>query len=915
MPQNYVTWITQSNEGFLLVATSGGVARFDGRRFTMIPLDPKTGLTREWINVVVAASDGSLWIASRDAGLFLHRAGLTKRLERPSSALSYLAEQAGGRLIGVGGSGVFELTSDGARELTAQVTSADPSWQGLLTRENGTLLVATQAGLVQWGPKGSRIVLPSTGATGKPLAIARGAGGRLWVGAAQGLYRAAPDLALPLTRVAGVPGPVVSIVEDRDGVVWAATWGQGLYRVTRDGAASFTTRDGLPDDFVHTLFEDREGNLWIGTRGGLSRWKSGPLAAYGPPEGVPGQFFSAVAGDRDGRLYLGTWRSGLYEKQGSSFRRLPLDEPDFGVLVRALAPGGDRELWVADWNSGLACHNQSGWRRYAAPELGFLPVVRSLARDPAGTLWVGAASGLYRYPQSRIVPGVTPLLAGNAVAALLMTRTGALFAGTTQGLFRITPESTQPVGLLPHPTVTSLSEDTQGRLWVTTRANGICLIATNATYTFDQRHGLPALPIFGVLDDGIGSLWLSSPSGIYRLPAAQVEEVASSRRQSFDVEAYDQNDGMRSIECQGVGQPTAWKDSAGDLWFPTVRGMIRIRPRDRRSLPPPAVLLEAVESAPDSHVVRFTAARLAAPESIEFRYRLDEAPAGWTHAGNDRLLRFSRFSAGAHRLEIAARQRGGEWGAPTVVTLSQIPAFHETGWFRLLLVALAASLVYLLVRWRLYLQRGRYQAVLAERNRLAREWHDTLLAGFSALSWQLDSTLNKLPERPDAAAASVETARQMVQHYRAEARRVIWDLRHEEPEPESLPHALQAALTELTRNREIATSLSQQGPTTAISGATAQNLLRICQEAAANALRHGEPRSLEVLLSYGADSVRMTVRDDGAGFDPERLPPGHFGIEIMQERARRIGGTLEIVSHPGAGTSVSVTVPYSGSPS
>jgi signal transduction histidine kinase len=272
-------------------------------------------------------------------------------------------------------------------------------------------------------------------------------------------------------------------------------------------------------------------------------------------------------------------------------------------------------------------------------------------------------------------------------------------------------------------------------------------------------------------------------------------------------------------------------------------------------------------------------------------------------------LRFDALSAGAHRLLISAREKGGDWGEPASVELRQEPRLYETWWFRIGAVALAIVILLLIYRWRMYILRMRYAAVLVERNRIAREWHDTLLAGFSAISWQLDATMKRLKDKPETATQTLEVAHTMVHHYKAEARRVIWDLRHDTPEPESVVTALRRALQEMMADRGIDWHLTVEGTARTLPGELSQNVLRICQEAASNAVRHAEPSRLDVSLRFPAEHVELTVRDNGRGFDPRQVPPGHFGLQIMQERARRFGGSVHVQSSVGEGTTITAEIP------
>jgi signal transduction histidine kinase len=257
---------------------------------------------------------------------------------------------------------------------------------------------------------------------------------------------------------------------------------------------------------------------------------------------------------------------------------------------------------------------------------------------------------------------------------------------------------------------------------------------------------------------------------------------------------------------------------------------------------------------------------------------------------------------------------GAAWSnAPAVLAIQQLPQFHQTRWFWALLILALLAISGGVFRWRVHIIKSRYSAVLEERNRIAREWHDTLLAGFAAISWQLDETLSRIKESPGRALETVEMALKMVKHYRAEARRVIWDMRENRPESETLADALTSSLRQFGGASATGCVVRVDGTTIHLPEEIERNVLRICQEAVSNAKRHGESQHIEVVFEYRATELRISVRDDGKGFEPNEftgVASGHFGLAVMQERAQRFGGRLRLESHPGQGTLVEVVIPY-----
>lgn len=906
LPQNYVTSLTQDADGVLVVGTSGGVARFDGIRFFPVVLNERTGISREWINAVETLPDGTLWIGSRDAGNFVRKGGRTEPVPDSPPTLSSTALRRDGSLL-VSGNGSWEW-ANGVLKRLSQAGRGDLSWEGILELPDRRLLVCDGIGLVEVKGGKSKTLFPTNEANGRPLSLALGGEGSIYLGTTTGLFRVRLEGSVAMDRVRGVDGPVVSVVEDADGLVWAATWGRGLFRVRGSEVSRWSQEDGLADDFVHTLFEDDEGSLWIGTRAGLSRWHSGPIVPYGPEEGLDAQFLSTVTGDRQHGIWVGTWRRGIHRLLDGHIAEVGLGFPVETTLIRAMsfAPNGD--LWFSDWTS-LHHVSATGQTVYKRDDLRHDAQVHSMLFDRHGDLWLGTANGLYVHPDAELHREARQV-SERQIRHLLEAKDGTVWAGTGRGLLAIRDGKIREIPGLPHPTVTALHEDSKGRIWMATRANGIVRIDSDKSVVLDQRHGLPELPVYGILEDLAGRLWLSSPAGLIAVPVSELDEVVAGTRARVEPVAYGNEDGLRSIEFQNVGNPSAWRGENGHLWFPTVRGLVEVRPEAVRIPTPPRILIREIQSMGRNHEIAYASDRIYGADRVEYRYRVEGLQADWIPLGPQQTLRLDTLPAGEHRVHLAARLPGTTWGESEAVLIRQQPRWFETWWFYAMIAALLASTLWCIYRWRVSQVKKRYALVAEERNRIGREWHDTLLAGFSAISWQLDSARKTLPETgADGARDAIQTAKDMLRHYRTEARRVIWDLRHTSPEHESLPQALERSLDEILVDGRAEHHVTVEGDPERIPAEVAQGLLRICQEATFNAARHAGAARVVVQLRVTGTQVEADVTDDGCGFDAARVGAGHFGLAIMKERAARFGGSVRVESSPGMGTTIRAELP------
>jgi signal transduction histidine kinase len=317
--------------------------------------------------------------------------------------------------------------------------------------------------------------------------------------------------------------------------------------------------------------------------------------------------------------------------------------------------------------------------------------------------------------------------------------------------------------------------------------------------------------------------------------------------------------------------------------------------------------------AKTSHVqITFNALTLSDPMRVRFRYRLEGFDRDWVESGAIRQATYTNLPPRQYRFRVSATGGDGTWSDPGVLLeFGVAPMFYQTRWFLALGVLAVAGLVY--AAWRMHVRQVRHQfaMVLAERIRMSRAIHDTLLQGLAGLALQLDDLSHAPESTPAATSDRVRRMRRRVEEYIREARQSIWDLRAPALEQRSLPSALREVGARAVADRAVSLDVSVKGAPQSCPPAVEQQLLLICQEALTNAVRHGAPRRIDVELEYGREQVSVRVSDDGRGFDPARVEQvtGHYGVLSMRERAAQVRGRLTIASEPGSGTRVEATVP------
>ncbi len=942
LPQNTIQAIVQTRDGYLWLGTEVGLARFDGVRFTVFDKQNRPELRSSNVMALLESRDGSLWIGTRGGGVTrLQRGKFTTWTQNDGLAgdsVRTLVEDAVGALwIG---------TNDGlSRFREGKLTNfrmgdglpAD-GIRALLADRQGRLWIGTVNGLSHY--ENDRFI-NYTRRDGMPATIVRAlcedAAGAIWIGLQEvGLLRFNNGRFQTFTTRDGLASDSIrSLFADRDGNVWIGTFGGGLNRRRQGDFDRFTAQQGLGSDIVRSVYEDREGNLWVGTEGGgLSRFTNGKATTWTTRDGLSHDFIRAVRQDSKGRLWVGTEGGGLNMLDGGRVRTWTTRDGLPSNFIASIFEDSRGRVWVGTMRGVLCFEQDRLTRRYTERE--GLPgqIVWTIEESHDGGLWLGTPSGLVRL-QNGVMTTFTERdgLPGNNVRALYEDRIGRLWIATRenglarldQGRIAALPRSLVPSGI----NVSSFHEDADGVLWLGSN-NGLLRCENDNFVNLTTRDGLFHDNLHQVLEDASDHLWVASSSGVFSVSRRQLNDVAAKRAARVNSVAFTAADGMKSSECSSDAQPAGWRARDGRFWFPTTKGLVEIDPANvrRNELPPPVQIEQIVadQKALDvggffrlpagTHDVEFHYAGLSfvAPERVRFKYRLEGHEEEWTEAGTRRTAFYTNLPPGRYRFRVKAANNDGLWnetGAAQEFYLE--PRFYQTLWFYGCGAAALALFGWAIFRARELRLKRQFEAVTAERNRIAREWHDTLLAGFAAISWQLEALAARIPESAAVAHQQLEVARKMVKHSLTEARRALWDLRSNTAASDNLALMLHDTLKPLLAGKPVTLDFKVNGEPVRLSGDVETNLLRIGQEAISNVVNHASAHSVQVELSFTPQAVRLQVRDDGRGFDPQQhASDGHFGLIGMRERAMKLGGAFQVQSQPGSGTAVCVEVPLNG---
>jgi signal transduction histidine kinase len=475
-------------------------------------------------------------------------------------------------------------------------------------------------------------------------------------------------------------------------------------------------------------------------------------------------------------------------------------------------------------------------------------------------------------------------------------------------------------------TARALHTDARGRLWITTGL-GLLRLGAGPPRMIGPREGIGDRQLFQVQTDGRGFVWVGTSRGILRISEQEMDEVSAGRRPRVNALSLDTSDRRRDVVSTNVRQPGSLRDRQGRLWFASEQGPVTIDPARLNLNPlPPSVRIETafvdgqpvrrgrdnqLPPGPGNLEFRFSAVTLLEPHKSLHRYMLEGFDRDWVEAGSRRVAYYTNIPAGRYRFRVQGSNADGVWNERgDSVQFRLRPHFHRTGWFYALLAALVLATVALLWRLRVRSLRREYLAAFAERSRVARELHDTLLQGMSAIGLQLRGLRRRLASEAPGAARELEVLEGTITSSLQETRRFLSDLREQPGAAADLGVALERLAGRLTEGHAARPTVTVEGTPVPLPHDATGDLFRIASEAIANAVKHAAPRQIQVGLRYDPAEVSLTVRDDGRGFDPAQVPgaaQGHFGLLGMRERGERLGG-YALSSAPGAGTTVQATL-------
>ncbi len=968
LPQNSINAIHQARDGYLWLATSDGLVRFDGVRFTVFNKSNSPGIASNRFSCLFEDRHGDLWIGTENGGVTRRR----------------------------GGAFTTYTTDHGLPYNLIRGVTGD---------EAGNLWVLSENRLVQWREASGRFMPADPNQSSFTVGSdAYGSLGGFLTVDKTGLYRFARGR---LASWTGLPSlNIHAVAEDRQGDIWVATRDAGLIRI-KDGkvARVYGASDGLPTNLIWfisgaelkiacadldgnlqiiglepwatravlrpppgllerldinypfhditALYEDREGNLWIGTpRKGLYRARKHIITAYSKQHGMVDNNIYPIYEDASGAVWIGAWYTGLSRFKDGGFTNYTKRDKLPSGLVTAIGEDRSGRLLVAVDNdpgvSGLRVFDRG---RFAVPSdiAAFDGQISAICQDRAGALWFGSDRGLIRSQDRTLNVWTTKEgLAGDEVKAIINGAAGDLWIGCYGGVSRFKDGKitswTERDGLVSNA-VRALYEDRDGVLWIGSYDGGLGRFKDGRFTRYTTKEGLFNDGVFQILEDARGNFWMSSNRGVYRVSKHELNEFAAGRLASITSIAYSRSDGMLNPECNGGRWPAGVKTRDGKLWFPTQDGVVVIDPEaiPFNAQPPPVViesfLLDRAPVTPlgfdrpvriapgwENFEIEYTGLSFINSERLRFKYKLEGLDNDWTEAGTRRTAYYSYIPPGHYVFRVIAANSDSVWNTEgQSLRVIVLPPFYRTWWFIALGAIGSAGLLWFAWRYRVAQFKGEQaaqhkfsQQLIAsqesERKRIAAELHDSL--GQNLLIVKNRAQLGQIaaqdaPEFLEQFEWIVASAAQSIEEVRA----IAQNLRPYHLDRLGLTKALEVMIEKVAATTQIRFVMELTPLDDLFNKDEAITLYRVVQESLNNIVKHAHASEARVSVERYTDSVTLTIQDNGRGFAPSEAAtkPSGFGQVGMTERVRILGGALQMDSGEGRGTTVTIrlTLPVS----
>jgi ligand-binding sensor domain-containing protein/signal transduction histidine kinase len=935
LPEQTVQAFAQTKDRYLWIGTTGGLLRFDGSRLVLFDRDNTSAFSDNNVFSLTVTSDDALWIATEGGGLIRYKDGAFRPFSAKDGLLNdfvrVVYQDRKGRIWIGTDNGLFQFREDRIDRIDNGNGIPAVAVHAIHEDEQGRLWAGGSKLFSLNGSAYQEYRLAGEGSQNRVKSITQTRDGAIWVGTIGGLYRMVAG-ADAFRKVEETSGTVRFLKETSDGTLWIGTIGHGIYKYRKQEFSQMTAPETLPSNTALNLFEDIEGNIWVGTQEGMLRLSKTPIQTVTLPDA--GDYDAeTVYGDHNGDLWIAA--ADLFRFRDGKATRVHLPGIS-GVRVRNVFRDNEDALWVGTEGRGVFRQTGNKLTHYMVKDGLVNNFVRAFLQARDGSIWVATDEGVSRWHAGRFTSyQERDGLCYFSTRTLAEDRNGDIWVGTDRGVSHLQSgrfAKDAVTEALRHEKIWAIREDSDGGLWFGTRTGGLYRWRFGKLIHFTTAQGLASNSIYELLQDRRDNFWISGPNGISVINRRELDAIAEDPSHPLSLTLYGISDGLETTQMYGAEKPGGVLTSQGEVWFASNKGPVRVSLNPTPPKGPAPVVIDSVLADglqvpdlgrislnPDNAKieVHYTVIQLRSQERVRFRYMLDGFDKSWTDASSRRVAYYTNLPPGRYQFRVAAFEMSDpQQIAETAVEIVQTPHFYRTAWFLGCSLLLLAASVWGGYKFRMRQVHSRFQAVLKERNRLAREMHDTLIQGCAGVSALLEAHSSLDDSEPSAKDDLLGCVRTQLRSTINEAREAVWDLRHADGSATAIGPILGNMTQQVSHEFGVSVEYKVSGRPFDLDQSTAHELLMVVREALHNAIRHGQPTKVQVDVGFEKKELRVQVRDDGRGFDTATVssqPNGHYGLVGIRERAKRIGGVLVLNSRLGAGTDLTLSVPRKAS--
>lgn len=950
LPQSSVNDIIQTKDGFIWLATFGGLIRFDGVDFKTYDRSNTKGMRSDRVLSLFEDRNGAIWLGTEDGFLkFENEECQVFLIIKNNQIFSPLmvAEDNFGEMWITAHAQIYRLENESFEQIPVindpnRIEEAYADTNGVWMANNKKLFktIGKEVLLIEdFENKITEYIVSMIEYPSRSRILYLASSGDGVIKYEKGKVSYFSDKQGLASRYTW------NLKEDLENRLWVISY-DGISYLNNNRFQLFDVFEKENNTQIKTVLQDNELNYWVGTTtNGLYRLKPTLLSTIDSRKGLDDEKMLSLTQLHNGKSLFSTNCGGVFEWDGQKAIHSPINSYLPNLCVWSVFQDSKKRIWFGA--KGLYMSQKLSQKGiYFNSQNGFDDGdVFAISEDSEGIIWIGSLNGVFRYDGKEFKKyTVQDGLPYNDTRVFFHDSDSSLWIGTTAGLARFSKGKIEPILLTQstdsknrnsEPYIRAVYKDANNVYWIGTYGNGLFRIKNGKVSNITKDNGLFDNIVSHLIMDDNGNFWIGCNRGIYSINKNILNDYFDGKINQVYCKSFGVADGMKSSETNGGFAPNAFKDTLGIIYFPTVSGVVKVDPMKIHDFKFPAVFITKLVNGSKNLAIadsisldytltdltiNYSALHYSAPDKIRFKYKLEGLNDSWFEVGNQRTALYSKIPPGEYTFNVTASNSEGEWNSSYASIFIRIePPFWDTIWFTtiaiLLLLSSILSIFYLRIK-KLNLDKIRQKwftdqlidSQESERFRIASELHDGLGQQLLVIKNRVEMAKKSIENKDELNYQLNEILYSAVSSIQ-DVRTISHGLR-----PVHLENfGLSEAINNLCEQQNESSSIDWSYHIDELAGLIPENqeihFYRVIQEAMSNIYKHSNATEASVIIKIENDSIKVTLWDDGKGFNATKQKKSGLGFIGMQERIDSLSGTLHIQSGDGKGTSIKIAIP------